>query len=99
MGLEKHVNLVLMDSGLVEHLWFWNVGLFVPDPEDAEVIMRVLDGSGEFGPTRYNKITKEIEFAYHKKFCKGGFVKGWLDWDQFVKDYKAFKVNRYAALK
>ncbi len=72
MGLEKHVDNVIEEGNhLLSLCCTWDNGLKVNNALTAFDIMKILDGSGEFGPTRYNSDTKEIEFGVVKDFYKG----------------------------
>lgn len=72
MGLEKYIDTVIEQFDPSLHgQYYWDHGLCVPNGAIAEVIMYLLDDSGEFGPTRYNPVTTRIEMGVHYRHFKG----------------------------
>ena len=63
MGLEKHVDQVLKETGIDENMWTWENGLLVVNGDDADAIMQALDDSNEFGPTTYDPELQKIEIG------------------------------------
>lgn len=63
MGLEKHVDQVLKETGIDENKWTWENGLLVVNGDDADAIMQALDDSNEFGPTTYDQELQKIEIG------------------------------------
>ena len=90
MGFESHVDRVLEDAKIVRWLYEWNDGMIVEDNVDAEIIMDILDNSGEFGPSRYNKETKKIEFGVHDSFAED---MGIIDYKTYCEKFKNFEIN------
>jgi hypothetical protein len=97
MGLETHVDRILMEKRLLRgNDYRWENGLkpmgFASTiPEDiAKRIMKVLDRSDEFGPTRYNKRTNKIEFGVVVEFFSGKLT----EYGQYRKDFKNWLVDR-----
>ena len=69
MGLEKHVDRVIQDNQWELPFpceYYWDNGLVVKEADEARAIMRLLDDSGQFGPTFYNNKTQRIIFAPYK---------------------------------
>jgi len=53
-GLEGHVDTVIdKNAPHLSDSYYWSNGLNVKDKKDAEEIINVLDGSGEFSPATY----------------------------------------------
>jgi len=95
MGLETHVDRVLKEAGINRDFYYWRNGLNIevsPAIETQNVaakIMKLLDESGEFGPTRYNKGTKKIEFGVFNSFFSGEET----EYNQYRKDFKNWLVD------
>jgi hypothetical protein len=87
VGLESHVNEILTAVGVRDY--YWSTGLNIDKEKAAQKIIKILDDSGEFGPTRYNKETKKIEFGVFRYFFSGSLAK----YDQYCKDFKNWLVN------
>jgi len=87
MGLESHVDGVLREAKLAG-IYFWCDGL-TTDEKSAKKIMKVLDDSGEFGPTRYNKQIGKIEFGVVEQFYVGSL----LAYDSYYRDFKNWIVD------
>jgi len=85
MGLEKHVDRILSEAKLAGS-YFWCNGLSTSE-KDAKKIMKVLDDTEEFGPTRYNKKTGRIEFGVVEEFYTGS------DYNNYSKDFKNWIVD------
>ena len=84
MGLEKHVNRVIeeADSDLLNHC-YWLKGDLVVNANASKRIMRILDASDEFGPTRNNGLGR-IEFgSYHQFYPDESFLNSAEYWDRF----------------
>lgn len=82
MGLESHITRSLQreKSGFVEgeDYWFSN-GLTTEDAKTAFDISKILDETGEFGPTRVKRVVHsdgsanfKVEFGIHKQFMHPG---------------------------
>lgn len=84
IGLERHVNKVIerADPDLLDQYYWHGGSLFVVTADVAERIMRILDASGEFGPTRYN--VGAIEFGEYCDFYPEQAVLCYAEyWDKF----------------
>ena len=97
MGLESHVDRILMEKRLLTgNDYRWENGLkpmgfgSTTSEDIAKRIMKVLDRSDEFGPTRYNKETNKIEFGLFVEFFPGTLV----EYDQYREDFKNCIVDR-----
>lgn len=97
MGLETHVDRVLKKAGVEQaYLYSWSNGLRLESPTPmqrehaAERIMKILDKSGEFGPTRYNRKTDKIEFGVFSNFFSETFV----EYNQYCEDFKNWIIDR-----
>jgi hypothetical protein len=93
MGLESHVDRVLMEKRLMKgNDYRWENGLkpigfgSKTSRDVAERIMKVLDRSDEFGPTRYNEKKNEIEFGTFSEYFDGDLS----DYAQYCEDFKNF---------
>ena len=87
MGLESHVDRILIKSKIIRgkhYEWSRGLALLGNKEKNAEKIMQVLDESGEFGPSRYNKDTDRIELGVHEQFYDGDR----LAYDSYFKDFK-----------
>jgi hypothetical protein len=63
MGLESHVNAVIVDSNpnLIGKYW-WSKGLNVEDDNTGKEIIKILNDSYQFGKAHFNKVNKTIRF-------------------------------------
>jgi len=97
MGLESHVDAALREAGVKQaNLYYWSYGLRIEQPTSigkkftAKRIMKILDESRQFGPTRYNEKTNKIEFGVFGSFFPGGDS---AKYDQYCKDFKNWLVD------
>ncbi len=70
MGLEGHVNEVLVRAGMASNEWYWSNGLRVSDGtwKVARKIIDILEDSEEFGPAIYDYRENKIKFGTHRDF-------------------------------
>ena len=95
MGLESHVDRVLKEEGIPTDVYYWRNGLNISSDSHwlreniARIIMKALDASNQFGPTRYNKETRKIEFGVFGDFFSGEKN----EYTQYREDFKNWKVD------
>jgi len=100
MGLQNHVDDVIREKGCA-YLYFyeWKDNHMVINADLNEVgtklvvdeIMTILDGSGGFGPTRYDPQSRKIEFGVHSMFFPS---KNGLEYQKYCDDFKRFKIDK-----
>jgi len=84
MGLESHVNFALKGNKTVEGKFHWDNGLFVEDEETANEIIQSLHIRGEFGPMRYDKETKTIEFGALEMYYDNTYTPYYQYYSNFI---------------
>jgi len=102
MGLESHVDRVLTNAGIGRgYNYYWSDGLRILDSPErtikkgAKKIMRLLDLSGEFGPTRYDEETNKIEFGLFSDFFDGDLA----EYKRYFRSFKKGLVDKKGRMK
>jgi hypothetical protein len=95
MGLESHADRILKDAGINREVYYWRnvlntIGSSLTRENIALEIMKILDRSKEFGPTRYDKQTGKIEFGTFLDFFEGNSV----EYEQYSWNFKSWLVDR-----
>ena len=91
MGLQVHIDRIVHESGIdVEYNWFDGLNT---NAEDALAIMKVLDDSHEFGPTRYNVDEERIEFGWVKALFSYEDYENYGTYEKYLELFQAFHVD------